>query len=577
MPHLTKEQKKVIETWKNNLSIIAGAGTGKTFTLVEKIKYGLENNIINEHNVLVLTFTRNAVEELKERIGNPNVTVHTFHSLMYEMYRKAIQKNIPIILDSNKNIIIKKIVNKLKKNQPKLVSIDLPIKKIIERIDIIINDYNDIENDIIVSEYINELENLGVTDFSTVQYFAIKYFENVKHLYDRFTDIFVDEFQDTSMIQLELLKKFKMTKDRYFYFIGDPRQSIYQWRGAYPFIFDDVVKYFNTKILNLSYSFRNPNNVLQIANLVHNGYKPLKSAKNYDGEILLFRSHNASIEAYTIINHIANLLGEGYNYEDIAILYRKNFIGKYLESYLIQHEIPYKIYNGVSFFNRMEIKSFINFLYLLMSPTDYSAFLYIKDLYGIKGIGVKSLENKNVIDYLKNKKKTTQEIINFINYYEKALSYYNNENLEGVYDVFLSSIDFMNQFKEEEERIQNLMLLKTFISKNNSIDKFMEFILASNAMAEKTDGNHIKLMSIHAAKGLEFPIVFLVGLEDTILPDNYNDNENEEDNLFYVAITRTKEKLYMFYSAQRYNYEVITLYPSKYVTFLRKNNIQSFN
>ncbi|QQG47730.1 MAG: UvrD-helicase domain-containing protein [Candidatus Woesebacteria bacterium] len=547
------------------LLVLAGAGSGKTRVLVYRAAYFILNKNINPHKILLLTFTNKAANEMKERIykliGNDPPLASTYHSFCVKFLRIegqiiGILPNFIIYDDSDQKSLIKEIIDDL----------DLPEESY--QMGLIQNQLGDLKNQMltplqyaeivqgdfqetlfkIYNLYEKKLKEIGALDFDDLlikTYNILK--ENPEVLgkwQNKFSHILVDEWQDTNKIQYQLTKLL-VGKNNSLTAVGDASQSIYSWRGAdFRNINNLISNYPDIKIVNLEQNYRSTKNILLAANAVimHNKTHPILSLwteKSEGDKINIYGARNGMDEASFIVSEIKLLLDLGFKFNDFAILYRTNAQSRVIEEALLHSGIPYVLVGGVRFYERAEIKDILSYLRVLVNPKDSVS------LKRIQKLGVKRFE----------KFKKLQENLEIAKY-----------TTLGLFDLVIKETDYLSKYKREtEENFQKLENIKEFRSVAIEFPKIYEFLenvalveaepLFAKASKEQGKEDNVTLMTLHAAKGLEFPVVFMVGMEEGIFPHSRSLMEaseiEEERRLAYVGITRAKELLYMTYAERR--------------------------
>ncbi|KXT29382.1 uvrD/REP helicase N-terminal domain protein [Candidatus Phytoplasma oryzae] len=641
--NLNEEQKKIIQQDKKSIYVLAGAGTGKTKTLTAKIIFLLKKLKIRQENILAITFTNNAAQEMKERLYKileedfSNLNVETFHSLSNKILKKYEKKTnldfnsyFSIINEQESKIIIKEQIKKLKldknffsvnkiKNAISYYKTQLLRNQIFKKIGLLekfnieiekknlfnrtefIRNFNYIQN--IFVEYQNFLVKNNLFDFDDLVINSYKLLKENKYISDfyqsKFLYILIDEFQDIDIIQYQMMKI--LGKNSILFVVGDPNQNIYNFRGSDIICSNLFLQDFKASIYRLFKNYRSTEEILSKANLlIENNYKTekifknqLKSVKGNGKNVFYKHFLNSYLESQFIIQEIQKLMKyDEYNYGDFAILYRLNDINKDIENHLIMKNIPYLIQGYISFYNKIEVKVFINYLNAILNPEkDF----YLKKIINIpsRKIGLKTIEKLENISFqkkislfkviqteVKQKTKIGKKVANFYKIFEQITKIFHNEDecdLTNVILIIDDIIGYSSAFKKQklfqnlidmkqEEikkniiRLQNIFTQYSFPDQKINFFEKINFLLSqinlsyTNNVLEKQ--NKVILSSIHKAKGLEFKIVFFIGLEEKVFLSNkenifnyYNysllDKKEEERRLAYVAITRAQESLYI--------------------------------
>ena len=611
--NLNEAQRDAVCNLSQNSLVIAGAGSGKTRVLIQRILWLVEDNDYSPFSVLAVTFTNKAAKEIKSRlfetlnISIESMWVGTFHGICYRILRANYEKvslprNFQIIDTDDQVRIIKRIMkdNEIDNSQilPKQVAWYINKKKDqsirsnkTKDDDFISIQYNKIYK--IYEEYCNES---GLVDFGEIILRTLELLKNNKEVklyyHNLFKSILIDEFQDTNTIQYELIKI--LTNDNTSVFaVGDDDQSIYGWRGAKIENIDKFQKdYKDTKVFRLEQNYRSSGNILNAANsvILNNSSRMGKNLwtddKNGD-PIKIFSASDEGDEANFVIETIQNHISEDYQKSEIAILYRSNAQSRVFEEKLIMKGIPYKIYGGFRFFERAEIKDVVAYMRLAVSSTDDNSFERIVNT-PPRGIGEKT---KNLLrEFAKSKKKTLYESIplaiddsiftkkssesltQFYNLIQVIKSILEKDDLPFQINeiIKVSQIKSMYEKSKTEQsrsKLENLdelisaaqEFLNADIDENETIiDAFLTHTSLESGEGQGSDWDEcIQMMTLHSSKGLEFPIVFLVGLEENLFPSRMSieeDNLEEERRLCYVGITRARQKLYMAHAQMRRQY-----------------------
>lgn len=663
--------KKNSRRSKNSIYVLAGAGTGKTKTLTSKIIFLLKKLNIKKENILAITFTNNAAQEMKNRLQEilkedfSDLNVETFHSLSNKILKKYKNKEFFSIVDEqdSKNIIKEQIkehnfktkfsINQIK-NCISLLKTQKIKKKIMEKIksknkeeknknfsnkDFIQNyefipNYEEIKN--IYKKYQNFLIKNNLMDFDDLiinNYQLLKKEKLIAEFYQKkFIYILVDEFQDIDIIQYQIIKI--LGKNNILFVVGDPNQNIYNFRGSDIICSHLFLKDFRATIYRLFKNYRSTQNILSKSNLlIQNNCKNEKIFQNKlesvlgPGKKVFYKNFfNSSLESEFITKEITKIINtEKYFYKDVAILYRINELRKEIENKLIIHNIPYQIQDFISFYNKKDIKVFINYLKALINPKkDF----YLKKIINIpaRKIGTKTIKkleekalDKNISlfevinDEIKNKSIIGKKVKNFQEKFQEiSIIIQNPKKCQLSNIIFLidniiqySSSFSLNKKSNQEEikikkkrigknliRLQNIFAQYKFTDKiDNLLDKVSFIIEQINLYSENeidNNKNKILLSSIHKVKGLEFKIVFFIGLEEkTFLSqkNNFINNKNnnyiekeieieEERRLAYVAITRAKELLYITSSQNRFLFGQKII--SEPICFIKEMNLDSY-
>ena len=636
LENLNKEQREAVQTTKGPLLILAGAGSGKTKVLTSRIAYLIQNGV-RPRNILAVTFTNKAAKEMKERLGNilgeqtvKYMWVGTFHGICGRMLRenienysfqsgKKLDKNFTIYDDTDTNAVIKQAIKKLnfddKIYQPKLVkSVISNAKNKMQdayTFATFARDFKSQKIAQIFEEYENTLNNNNAIDFDDMLMLTVKLFEQNpqvrKEYYDRFQHILVDEYQDTNLAQYKLVNMLytnceaEIPPERSLCVVGDVDQSIYSWRGAdYTIIMNFQKDFKNTKLIKLEQNYRSTANILNVANaIIENNTervdKVLYSNKG-EGELIdYFEAQDEADEANFIVSKIKQ--DSGGNYNQYAILYRTNSQSRALEEACMAAGIPYRIYGGLKFYDRKEIKDIIAYLKLIYNPDDSQSFRRIVNVpkRSIGDTSVKKLadfadkEDISLFEAVKRiqeddeiPQRTRTKLTEFaeliMKFKEASTSYNLREFVTLVIEKsgYLAELQMQNT-PESEADIENLQELvnvaEEFVpeDENNVLGEFLTQVsLVSDIDSMDNIANNVTLMTLHAAKGLEFPTVFHAGMDEGVFPHqrtfNIPSEMEEERRLMYVGVTRAEEKLYLTSAKRRQMWGEYKYYnPSRFI------------
>lgn len=649
LENLNREQKEAVQTTAGPLLILAGAGSGKTKVLTSRIAYLIQNGV-RPRNILAVTFTNKAAKEMKERLGNilgestvKYMWVGTFHGICGRILRenidrysfqsgKKLDKNFTIYDDNDTNAVIKQAVKKLnlddKIYQPKLVkSIISNAKNKMQDAYTFATFARDFKSQKIASifeEYENTLNNNNAIDFDDMLMLTVKLLEQnpeVRHeYYDRFRHILVDEYQDTNLAQYKLVNMLytnaqaEIPPERSLCVVGDVDQSIYSWRGAdYTIIMNFQKDFKNTKLIKLEQNYRSTANILNVANaIIENNTervdKVLYSNKG-EGELIdYFEAQDESDEANFIASKIKQ--DSGGNYNQYAILYRTNSQSRALEEACMAAGIPYRIYGGLKFYDRKEIKDIIAYLKLIYNPDDSQSFRRIVNVpkRSIGDTTVKRLQEfadkedislfaaaQRIQEDNEIPPRTRSKITDFVNLITKFKEAVKNYNLREFVTLVIEKSGYLAELQlqntpESEADIENLQefvnVAEEFVPEddNNILGEFLTQIsLVSDIDNMDNIANNVTLMTLHAAKGLEFPVVFLAGMDEGVFPHqrtfNVPSEMEEERRLMYVGVTRAEEKLYLTSAKRRQMWGEFKYYnPSRFIEEIPRQlmNMTSF-
>ena len=598
---LNKNQKEAATYLDSHLRIIAGAGSGKTRVITYRIAYLIDEIGVDPRKILAITFTNKAANEMKERVVDL-LGVHalgslicTIHSLCVRILRQHINvinypSNFTIMDEEDQKALIKKIYNQLQIDA-KTISIKSMIATISnykmanitpeKALEFAGSFQGEIKKAKVYKEYLEYQENHFLLDFDDLLLKTVYIFENYPDVLEkwqyRFQYIHVDEFQDVGNIEYRLVKL--MSDKAITCVVGDPDQTIYSFRGAnvnYILDFDKDFKPCKTIILNQNY--RSTGNILNISNcLIRKNQnrleKELFTEATGGGEVIHYTAKNEQDEAEYICSEIEKIINgvDGVNYRNFAILYRANYLSRTIEQCLISHGIDYRIFGGLKFFSRKEIKDALSYLQLVCNGEDL-AFERIINVPS-RGIGKKTMENIQAVaknnhvslyealtlfsDQIKLSSKAKKEIRILVAAIEKAKQ--SNLPLHEMFENLMNDIGYIEMLNKnlEENRIDNIHELQRSIYEFENqnpdlatIENYLQEIALYTDSDDNDDSQYVSLMTIHMAKGLEFDYVFVLGLSEGIFPSfralsESDEGIEEERRLAYVAFTRAKKQLYL--------------------------------
>lgn len=618
LKNLNKEQIEAVKTIDGPVLVMAGAGSGKTKVLTTRIAYLIEEGIPS-YNILAITFTNKAAAEMRNRvsnlIGDVSSFIGTFHSLGVRIIREnhdilGLPNNFSIIDSDDTNTIIKKLLKEMnldsKQYSPSYVRNRISFIKNQMLTDGELDRLFNTPMDKVVVEvyhrYNNKLKTSASVDFDDLLLLPVNLFKERKDILEYYQDkyryILIDEYQDTNPVQYKLSVMLS-NKYKNIFVVGDMNQSIYAFRQADFRNISNFEKDFKgAKVIKLEHNYRSTNNILSAANEVikHNTErKDLKLfSDNGDGvKIKYMRAYDEKHEIALVIDEIKHLLSEGYKNEDIAILYRTNAQSRAIEDVFLAKGIPYKVFGSYYFYNRKEIKDLISYLRLIYNPHDEISLRRVINT-PKRGIGESAIaaieerakqQNISMFDALETRKELEfKEIIEDLIKRSESLS------LTELIDEVLERSGMKKELEsskalEDEIRLENLMEVKSITASfeertgSANLGDFLEEVsLIADISNHTEDGDVVTLMTLHSAKGLEFPVVFLVGMEEGLFPHNMSLMENnleEERRLCYVGITRAKERLYLTNAKRRmlYGKENMNI-PSRFISEIDEKLIE---
>lgn len=595
---LNEQQKKAVVHIKGPCLVIAGAGSGKTKVLTTRIAYLISQGI-RSSNILAITFTNKAAKEMKERLAKlvPDnyAFLGTFHSLGVRILRENymylnLERNFTILDSDDVLGIIKKILKDKgidpKECAPSYIRNRISFIKNENLADYEIDNFFNTPPEKIAKEvyfqYQEVLKKNNSVDFDDLLRLPVKLFkenkEVLEHYQEKFKYILVDEYQDTNEVQYQF-NKLLASKYHNLFVVGDANQSIYGFRNAnFQNILNFEKDYKDAYIVTLDQNYRSTNNILKTANSVIRNNKERKDLELYGtiGEGVktkYLRGYDGKHEITLVISEIKNLVSMGYHYKDIGILYRTNGQARLAEEMLIKSGIPYKVIGSYYFYQRKEIKDLLCYLKLISNPNDDVALRRVINV-PKRGIGQTSIQkiedsaarlNTGMFDCLETPKELAfKQLIIDLRKEAESLS------LTELIDTVLDKSGMKRELEEDkslenELRLDNLEEFKsitaTFEERTGSVnlEDFLEEVsLVADMEEHKENDNGVTLMTIHSAKGLEFEVVFLIGMEEGIFPHQnslYDPKEIEEERrLCYVGITRAKQRLILTNAKRRILY-----------------------
>lgn len=643
---LNRQQKNAVTSEAAFLRVLAGAGSGKTRVIVHRIAWFIATGQARPHNILAVTFTNKAANEMRQRIekllqlSHANLWVGTFHGLAHRILRRhyavlGLPENFQIIDSDDQLRMIKRILKEMNLDE----EVCEP-----KRAQGFINKQKDegkrpheVSNttmpDIamyaeVYRMYDNACKRAGLVDFAEILLLAYELWRDnpavLEQYRQQFTHILVDEFQDTNTIQYRWLTLL-MHAGNHITIVGDDDQSIYGWRGARVENIHKFSKDFpGTETIRLEQNYRSTQTILNSANqLITNNEtrlgKELWTEQNKGEPITLYGAFNEMDESKFIVDRINKWIRSGGNLNDIGILYRSNAQSRVLEQSLRQANVPYRVYGGLRFFDRAEIKDVLAYLRLMVNVDDDTALERIINI-PPRGVGERTLQN--IRDTAKEQNcslwraiqtsvqtmssgRIRNGLIQFIQIIEDMNAQVPLLTLPKLVEKLLHHSGVLMYVKTQpgektHVRVENLMEMIQGAEqyhtgfepengdKSNSVQSLPAFLseVALDAGDKEGEGDTsvcVKLMTLHSAKGLEFPVVFMAGMEDGLFPHHRNFEKQalleEERRLCYVGITRAMQKLYLTYAEKRTFAGLAgsTRRPSRFINELPKNLIETIN
>ena len=640
---LNKEQQDALLAVDGAVLVTAGAGSGKTRLLTQRIYYLINDLSVPQENILAITFTNKASREMRERVedmldGDCKVWISTIHSMCAMMLRFhidkldiGINKHFTIYDSSDSSKLLRTVIkNNDKEEKDDNGEDDDFSKKLIFHIsnmknkDMSITEYEkeieDLPNkkDIIsaITKYQNGLIENNAVDFDDLLIYTrmlLSQVDSVRDYYQqKFKYILVDEFQDTNVVQYNIIKLLSGYHKNIFV-VGDEDQCIYGWRGAnIENIKNFINDYENCKIFKLEQNYRCSKNILDLANkLIQKNTERIPKTlytENEQGNPAIFRTFNSDKdEAEFVARTIVQLHNSGIEYKDIAVLMRLNALSRNFEEKLVLYNVPYSVYGGFKFFDRAEIKAMVSYLKFVYNPNDSISFEKIIN-FPRRGIGETTVSKilnlvdkdssildvlKNVYDYPDFNATAKAKVFSFYNLIVDIIDKSKDLQVSELIDYIFRHAGVKDFYADKtEENMNKVMNIQSLIANAQEfeqaidepdIEKFLQSItLVSDIDTADGSSNTVTLATVHAVKGLEFKIVFIVGLEQKVFPIIRDDTVDEEERrLMYVAITRAKENLYLTNTSNRFMYgKTEDMVPSTFLQelgFVTKNNFDALN
>ena len=616
LDNLNERQKEAAMCTEGPLLILAGAGSGKTATMTHRIAYLIEKGI-SPYKILAVTFTNKAAAEMRQRVERltgvcPGMWILTFHSMglriLRENYEAAgYEKNFVVYDTVDQKALLKNILKDLnvdpREYPVNYIGAIISKEKEADRSpqEYLEEEGENFKSKIIYSvyrEYQSRLRKNNAMDFDDLlrnTLHLLRDYPDILGEYQRrFLYIMVDEYQDTNHIQYEIIKMLAAAS-RNLCVVGDDDQCIYQWRGAdIRNILDFEKDFKEARVIKLEQNYRSCGNILSAAHSVIRNNKGRKAKKLWteqeDGHKIVYtRCDNDKEEASYVARQIQLMEGPYRSFDDFAVLYRTNAQSRLFEDAFRRQMIPYQVLSGFSFYERKETKDMISYMRLVVNPKDDMAFLRIINE-PKRGIGPKSIEKLKVLAEVQGKSmmevisdpevaaglpaKAGVSVMNMAQVIELCREERDNLRISDIYDLLLVRTGYLKSLEDQntieaEGRIENLMDFKSFIydfekekeaqGEEATLEEFLEKV-ATDGDADKyqSESGKVTLMTLHSAKGLEFPVVFMPGMEDGLFPGHRamdsEEKMEEERRLCYVGMTRAKERLFLTGAAYRVIY-----------------------
>ena len=644
---LNENQYIAVTTEAQHVRVIAGAGSGKTRVLTYRISYLISELGVEPWKILAITFTNKVANEMKTRVLNmipeasKDLSIKTFHSfaaffLRHEISILGFPASFTILDEEDQTKLVKDIAAEMGfKRGDKIVALTLSYigkQKLLEKypddINIVKPAFEDEKTCLeIYQRYEEEKYKNFALDFDDLLLQTNRILEDYPDIrskwQNRIDHILIDEFQDTNDIEYKMVKYLKKPEAS-LYVVGDPDQTIYTWRGANQNIILDLNKrYYDMITIVLDRNYRSTQAILNSANklIAHNKLrvtKNLYTKENLGNPVNVHSSPSGRLEADYVAREISKLKQfGGYEYKDIALLYRSNYITMDFEQALTRYQIPYKIYGGMKFYQRREIKDVLAYFHLIVNTKDDISFSRIMNV-PKRGIGETSEQlikeeakaaDKSLYEYIRDVNPKDSEISSkILNSLKTMITNIeiarddiakNEEVFSKILEDMIWSLGYQEYLLKEDdgdERVENVRALfediRHFLKNNpeSTFDEYLQNIALISAQDEVVDGDFVTLMTVHTAKGLEYPVIFVVRFNQGVFPNMRALDEGgylaleEERRLAYVAMTRAKQKLYLTLSND-YSYVIQSnLGPSQFlkesgneVLVTRENNIFKTN
>lgn len=604
--NMNSEQSEAVRTTEGPLLIMAGAGSGKTRVLTHRIAYLLDEKDVSPYNILAITFTNKAAKEMKARVEHLVVEeaqviwMSTFHSMCVRILRRdadriGIERNFTIIDPTDQKSVIKDVLKSenidSKRFEPRMfIGAISNLKNELKTPEDAQKEANDFHSQMVATVYKGyqrQLSRNEALDFDDLIMTTINLFERVpetlEYYQNKFQYIHVDEYQDTNKAQYTLVKLLA-NKFKNLCVVGDSDQSIYGWRGAdIQNILSFEEDYPEAKTIFLEQNYRSTKNILNAANEVikHNSErkpKGLWTANSGGDKIQYYEAMTERDEAEYVVKEIMKHQRSGKKYSEMAILYRTNAQSRVLEETFMKSNIPYTMVGGQKFYDRKEIKDLLSYLRVIANSNDDISLQRIINV-PKRGIGPSSVEKiqtyalqNNIsmfdalaeVDFIGLSKKVTQECISFYEMIQNLIKEQEFLEISEIVDEVLQKSGYRDMLDREQSiesrsRLENLdefMSVPKDYEENTPLEEqsLINFLTDLSLVADIDEAdtqNGVTLMTMHSAKGLEFPIVFIMGMEESLFPHiraikSEDDHEMEEERrICYVAITRAEELLYI--------------------------------
>lgn len=603
---LNEQQREAVFCTEGPLLLLAGAGSGKTRVLTHRIAYLIQEKGVNPYHILAITFTNKAAGEMRERVddlvgyGAEHIWVSTFHSTCVRILRRHIDKlgydnHFTIYDTEDQKTVIREVMKRLKLDKKQYAERAL-LNQISKAKDELVTpseyemravgNFRETQVAKVYTEYQKQLRENNALDFDDLLFKTVELFQFhpdiLEYYQDRFQYIMVDEYQDTNTVQFQFVSMLAR-KHRNLCVVGDDDQSIYKFRGANIYNILNFEKVFQeATVIKLEQNYRSTKNILNAANEVIRNNKGRKDKRlwteNEEGDLVVFHQYETEYEeANQVLHEIEKLSQDGIAYKQMAILYRTNAQSRVFEEKFLLKNIPYRIVGGVNFYSRKEIKDILAYLKAVDNGQDDLA---VKRIINVPKRGIGAASIVKISDYAMQKEisfldacyeameipglgRAASKVQEFSLEIAKFRRLADAGSLTELFHAVTEDTGYLMALKAEDSeeakaRIENIdeLLNKVSIYELEADDPTLGELLEEIALVAEVDSldesdNKVVLMTLHSAKGLEFPYVFLAGMEDGIFPSYMTiisedkDDMEEERRLCYVGITRAKKKLYL--------------------------------
>lgn len=625
---LNEAQLKAVTAPLAPTLVLAGAGSGKTRVLTNRILYLVQECGVSPSEILAITFTNKAANEMKRRLFDFDCnaqfmhisTIHSFCATVLRLEAKALNRgsNFSIYDESEKKSVVKQIVKSvfddsdvkvvdgfcdsisdIKNNAPDLLDGNVEensqndefFQEKLDRLANVTQYATNAELLKVIQEYGKKMAENNAMDFDDLLYYTHKLFSKFPEILDKYRDrfkyILIDEFQDTNKVQYQIFKMLG-EKHRNIFVVGDDDQSIYSWRGADMYNLKKFEKDFpDCNVYKLEQNYRSTKRILDVANVLisknTNRFEKVLWTENEDGlKVQLFGAYNEQDEAYFVCEQIKNIiyLNPDYKLKDFAILMRVNALSRSFEQQFQHNRIPYKVFGGFKFFERKEIKDVLAYMRLIHNPYDAEAFVRALNVPKKRGIGDTTINKLNslsfeyglpLLDVISDERNlesfnssTRAKLLDFHALISELTELSHNTNVSTFVHSMLDILEFRQVLTAmgEEDRALNIDEFEESVLEfqqgfpNATLSDYLQTVSLSSDIDDATKSDYVTIATIHAVKGLEFKVVFVVGLEDGLFPSSRSTYETEtmqeERRLMYVAVTRAEKRLYLTRATTRF-------------------------